>query len=240
MGTIISTLARKHGLPIGKRGGLADPRAPGTDSPRSKIHGDPADRLKRSQPPRVQRPVIGPAFIPGLSRGRAAAKPAKPDARSILQSRVDAENVDRTQRIRRAPRVTLGTSTQSGLDRIRNFAQRPRLPGGRPGLFAKTRRAGTSGTGFGQTVVPAGTTERLAGAAIIAEKTLPVLMPMSEPEQPIVLISSPVDSEQTPQASVPASMVVRAEEGAPDSPGFERMVFLGAALFVAFLAFKGA
>jgi hypothetical protein len=218
-------------LPIGRRTGLADPFAPSTPLPDSKIVGDPKYLLLRSVK-LIDARVINPRK-PQASRPIGAFEVAyaqrlipKLGLAGMLNSRRVTEQADRIARLRAATPVALGRGAQTGWDWIKGGRTiKPTNIGGVRGAFAVMKRATERGTQAQQIMQPISTTVALAARAAVGEAA------------PVVIAQSPVSEDVTPRITAPVGqsepMETRTEAGA------FQWVYLAAAVGIAWLVLRG-
>ncbi len=218
-------------LPIGRRTGLADPYAPSTPLPDSKIVGDPKKLLLASIKlidPRVSNPLKPQSSRPIGAFEAAYAMRAIPKTgiTDSLNNRRMTEQADRIARVRATVPVALGRGAQTGWDWIKGGRTiKPRNIRGVNGLFPVMKRATERGTQAQQIMMPLAATVKLATEATVGDIA------------PVSMASVPQSEDLTPRitASVGEGVI---STTAPSESSFQ-WVYLAGAVLVAWLVLKG-
>jgi hypothetical protein len=212
-------------LPIGRRTGLADPYAPSTPLPLSKIMGEPRDMLTESikvfQPAVVdfRRNNTKPlgAFERAFQLQPLRADVSTDDRLAIRQETV---RLDRIARTRMAPTPILGVGAMNGWDWIRWGRRiKPNLPNGYLGAAAVVKPSAERGLQAQQLQMPLRAVDKLAiDAAAVGRAGV---------------TGAPVSVSTVPQ------LVQEADAPTPKTPGNGfQLVYLVAAVAVVFLVLK--
>lgn len=218
-------------LPVGRRVGLSNPKAPGTAAPLSKINGNPIAHVTRTDTPagpvspqRTTSPKPAPV-LEHIMVTLPLFKGASPTQR--LQARAVAVNVLRQAIVKTAPRVSLNTGKPNGWDWIKG-------PKGFNSVnaIAKTREPAIRGVQQLQQQVPAKTLDKLAQESERAERLGPV------GRRPVSTLEDTTPVELGVLQTEIRKAVPRADVKEEAGEGFGRLAFLVGAVFVAWLVLK--